>query len=144
LIGIDQSKPDPIVSTGETDPNSWFGELETFFVDKHHPEWRFFQVAYDGKSVYAIAFGTSEFPFLLNLKKANQKAGHSEGIAEAHASELIIREPGLVWFVGELANSWDDLSGVDSVSGKILLSLGAETVILPVSFESRNVLPALG
>ena len=34
---------------------------------------------YDGKSVYAIAFGTSDFPFLINLKKLNQKFGRPEG-----------------------------------------------------------------
>jgi hypothetical protein len=276
LIGIDPEKPDPFVSIEGTDPDSWVREVETFFVDKHCPESWCFQVDYNGKSVYAIAFGSSDFPFLVSLKKYNQKESRPEGVADAElpwrsgtgtrsatrqqilsllyrvaplpdievlgseflpnemhfdrgfwvklyviprsrdpviipvhriqwtirlpngveqifsesceflpenddvarrervplgrllipeefergvraigpanpsdaiqarVSELIIKEPGIVWFVGKLRENWDVLSGVDSVSGKILLSVGPERTILPVNFESRNVLPAFG
>ena len=40
LIGIDPAKPDPFVPIGGTDADSWVREVETFFVDKHCPEWR--------------------------------------------------------------------------------------------------------
>jgi hypothetical protein len=95
LIGIDESGPDPFVGIGSTDPDSWLREVESYFIDKHHPEWQCFQIAYDGKSVYALAFGTSDFPFLINLKKLNQKSGHPEGVAEAE----------LPWRVGTGARS---------------------------------------
>jgi hypothetical protein len=62
---------------------------------------------------------------------------------QARASELIIKEPGIVWFVGKLKEKRDELSDVKTVSGKILLSVGADRTILPVSFESRNVMPKL-
>ena len=74
LIGIDESKADPFVEVEAKDPDAWLREVESFFVNKHHPAWRCFQVAYDGKSVYAIAFDTSDFPFLISLKKLNQKS----------------------------------------------------------------------
>ena len=279
LIGIDESKADPFVEVEAKDPDAWLREVESFFVNKHHPAWRCFQVAYDGKSVYAIAFDTSDFPFLISLKKLNQKSNHPEGIAEAElpwrtatgvgsatrqqilsllyripplpdievlgsqflpfenntgsgnfdrgfyvklyviprsrdpvvipfhrvkwtiqlpngverefeescqfrpennyvawqnrvnlgsllipvefqkgvvsrradpsdpiearASELVIKEPGIMWFVGILPNNWDDLFRVEVVSGKILLSVGAEKTILSVNFKSRNVFPKL-
>jgi hypothetical protein len=56
---------------------------------------------------------------------------------------LIIKEPGIVWFVGRLTENWDDLFAVEIVSGKVLLSIGADRRILPVSFESQNVIPKL-
>jgi hypothetical protein len=62
---------------------------------------------------------------------------------QARASELIIKEPGMVWFVDKLTKDWEDLSRFDKVSGTILLSVGAERTILPVNFESRNVFPPL-
>jgi len=33
---------------------------------------------------------------------------------------------------------------VEEVRGTIFLAIGAEKLILPVNFESRNALPALG
>jgi hypothetical protein len=83
LIGIDPGKPDPFVEITNIDPDAWLREVESYFVDNHHPEWRCFQVAYNGKGVYVIAFGTSDFPFLISLKKYNQKGGCPEGVAEA-------------------------------------------------------------
>src|SRR5215471_10746558 len=80
LIGIDPAKPDPFVGIATVDPDAWLREVESYFVDKHHPEWRCFQVPYNGKTVYAIAFGSSDFPFLVSLKKYNQKESRPEGV----------------------------------------------------------------
>ena len=112
LIGIDESKPDPFCGIGDTDPDSWLREMESYFVDKHHPEWQCFQVAYYGKSVYAIAFRTSDFPFLISLKKLNQKFGRPEGVAEAE----------LPWRVG---------TGTRSATRQQIMSLLYKVPLLP-------------
>jgi hypothetical protein len=83
LIGIDPSQPDPFVELEPKDPDALFREVESYFMDRHRPEWRCFGVTYENKTVYAIAFGTSESPFLISLKKVNQKLGNLEGAAEA-------------------------------------------------------------
>jgi hypothetical protein len=278
LVGIDPRKADPFVEIEAIDPDAWLREVATYFIDNHLPECGCFQVSYNGKSVYAIAFGSSDFPFLISLKKLNQKGGHPEGIAEAElpwrtgtgarsatrqqilsllyripplpdievlgaeflpsesllgtidfgigfyvklyviprsrdwvivplhrvqwviqlpdgvghlfnesceflaenddvarrdhvslgrllipeefqrgyrvtgrtdpndaiearVSELVIKGPGAVWFIGNLPANWDNvLQQVETVSGKILLSVGSERTILPVNFEARNLL----
>jgi len=278
LIGIDPRQNDPFVQIDPVEPDAWLREVESYFVDRRRPEWRCFQLTYNDKSIYVIAFGTAEFPFLISLKKINQKSGCPEGIADAElpwrsgtgtrsatrqqilsllydipplpdievmgsefvpfesetgtvdfdlgfyaklyiiprspgalvipfhrvgwsvwlpdgsgrqfmascrfypqnkplveespvmlgrlfvpfrlkkgfaaktepsdsielrASELVIKGSGIVWFIGLLRDNWDELSAVEVVHGKILLSVGPERTLLPVNFESHNIFPAI-
>ncbi len=89
LIGVDPDEPDPFFELPESKPEEWFAQVKAFFVDGHSPGVRFFHVGWGDKVLYAIVFDTSEFPYLISLKRYNQEEQKPEGVAE---SELPWRE----------------------------------------------------
>jgi hypothetical protein len=82
LIGVDPDAADPFFELQESKPEEWFAQVKAFFVDGHSPGVRFFHVGWGDKVLYAIVFDTSEFPFLISLKRYNQEEQKPEGVAE--------------------------------------------------------------
>lgn len=89
LVGVDPDAADPFFELRESKPDEWFAQIKGFFADGHFPGFRYFHVGWGDKVLYAIVFDTSEFPFLISLKRYNQAEQKAEGVAE---NELPWRE----------------------------------------------------